>query len=98
MVNGRNRSVDAVKGILIFLVVIGHVLLGTLDEIWTDWPDRAIGAFCPNTGRGCWQSGRLHGLYILLTFSGMATLIGWMLCKTCMRLFTTYGLSLLCSC
>lgn len=32
MVNGRNRSVDAVKGILIFLVVIGHVLLGTLDE------------------------------------------------------------------
>lgn len=32
MVNGRNRSIDAVKGILIFLVVIGHVLLGTLDE------------------------------------------------------------------
>lgn len=32
MVKERNHSVDAVKGVLIFLVVVGHVLLGTLDE------------------------------------------------------------------
>lgn len=32
MVNTRNRSIDAIKGILIFLVVIGHVLPGSLDE------------------------------------------------------------------
>lgn len=30
--NTRNRSIDAIKGILIFLVVIGHVLPGSLDE------------------------------------------------------------------
>lgn len=32
MVIARNHSVDAVKGLLIFLVVVGHVLLGTLDD------------------------------------------------------------------
>lgn len=32
MVVERNRSIDAIKGILIFLVVVGHILLGTLDE------------------------------------------------------------------
>lgn len=32
MITSRNHSVDAVKGALIFLVVLGHVLLGTLDE------------------------------------------------------------------
>lgn len=32
MVTQRNHSVDAVKGALIFLVVLGHALLGTLDE------------------------------------------------------------------
>lgn len=28
----RNRSVDAIKGVLIFTVVLGHMLLGTLDN------------------------------------------------------------------
>lgn len=28
----RNRSVDAIKGVLIFTVVLGHILLGTLDN------------------------------------------------------------------
>ena len=28
----RNRSIDTLKGLLIFTVVLGHVLLGTLDE------------------------------------------------------------------
>lgn len=32
MVKERNESVDALKGLLIFTVVLGHVLLGSLDE------------------------------------------------------------------
>lgn len=32
MVIVRNRSIDAIKGILIFLVVIGHVIIGQVDE------------------------------------------------------------------
>ena len=30
--NDRNKSIDAMKGLLILLVVIGHVLLGSLDD------------------------------------------------------------------
>ena len=32
MINERNRSIDVVKGVLILLVVIGHVLVGPIDE------------------------------------------------------------------
>lgn len=32
MINERNRSIDAVKGVLILLVIIGHVLVGPIDE------------------------------------------------------------------
>lgn len=33
MVTGsRNRSIDTIKGVLIFIVILGHILLGTLDD------------------------------------------------------------------
>ena len=37
MMHQRNYSIDTIKGFLILCVVIGHVLLGTLDENIVRW-------------------------------------------------------------